>query len=218
MSFESLNASDGAEGERRWNEAGRPVVPSLLVDGETTPVLHVSQIAEALGLPPVPGGPPERNGAEAAAILDAWLADIRGVEPEALLLPTPSRGRTPSNLTVNVFHPFELLPAAWQSGGFPWHPQEDDDRERGLGDRGGLLAFAAETAAGWRRFLDVEDLTARDPLVDTSRGPVRFSALVAFQRWHAAYHYRQLVHAIGDGPGRLDLEPFDDLVLPREVF
>jgi hypothetical protein len=45
------------------------------------PVRHVSQIAEALGLPPVPGGPPERNGADAAAILDAWVGRIRRADP-----------------------------------------------------------------------------------------------------------------------------------------
>jgi hypothetical protein len=218
VSFESLNAADGAEGERRWNEAGRPVVPTLVVDGQATPVLHISQIAETLGLSSAPGGPPGRDGADAAAVLDAWLRHVREADPETLVLPTPSRGRTPCNLTVNVFHPFELLPAAWRDGEFPWHPEEDDDREQQLGGRDGLLAFAESAAAGWRRFLDEEDPEARDPVVRSPRGPVRFSALVSFQRWHAAYHYRQLVHALGGGRTQLDLDSFDDLVLPREVF
>jgi len=49
--------------------------------------------------------------------------------------------------------------------------------------------------------------------VSSPRGPLTFSALVSFQRWHAAYHYRQLVHVRGG-----DLTLPDDLVLPREVF
>jgi hypothetical protein len=50
----------------------------------------------------VPGGPPDRDGADAAAILDAWLARVGNAAPDALLLPTPLRGRTPSNLTVRA--------------------------------------------------------------------------------------------------------------------
>jgi hypothetical protein len=43
---------------------------------------------------------------------------------------------------------------------------------------------------------------------------VRFSTLVSFQRRHAAYHYRQLVHVLGAEP-ELDLTA---LALPRDVF
>ena len=218
MAFESLNAADGEEGERRWTEAGRPTVPSLVVDGRSMPVLHVSQIAEALGLPPPAGRSPARDGADAAAILDAWVGHARATDWETLCGPTPSRGRSARNLTVNVFHPFELLPVAWESGEFAWRPEDDDARERRLTDRQRLLAFAEQVAAGWRSFLAEEDLAGRDPLVESPRGRVRFSALLSFQRWHAAYHYRQLVSVLDVGACALDLGGLEDLVLPLDVF
>ena len=77
-------------------------MPTLVVTGHAFPVLHVSQIASALGLPPAPSGDPQRDGADAAVILEAWLGHIHELEWETLLRPTPSRGRSLRNLTVNV--------------------------------------------------------------------------------------------------------------------
>ncbi len=215
MEHESLNAADGGEGARRWADAGRPVLPSLVVDGRVVPVLHVSQIAEELGLP-VPASVPERDGADTVTILDAWIDAIRRADWEALLEPTPARGRSLRNLTVNVFHPFELLPGAWRTGEFDWRPEDDGEREAALATRQALLAFADAAAAGWRAFLAATDVASQDAPVRSSRGEVRFSALVSFQRWHAAYHYRQLVSVLGSGG--LDLGTFEDLTLPRDVF
>jgi len=214
VEFVSLNAADGGEGSGRWSEAGRPTVPSLLLDGQAHPILHVSQIAELLGLVPPAAGSPARDGASALAILDAWLACAREADWEALVQPTPSRGRTLRNLTVNVFHPFELLPAAWTSGEFPWRPEEDSAREAGFAGRAPLLAWATSAAGSWRSFLAREDIASRDPVLTSPRGETRFSALVSLQRWHAAYHYRQLVHVLEVGDGGL----LDGLALPREVF
>jgi hypothetical protein len=194
------------------------VLPSLLLDGAAVPVLHVSQIAEALGLPSPPSVAPLRDGRDAEAVLDAWLGHLTTIGREELLAPTPSRGRSLRNLTVNVFHPFELLPAAWSGGTFDWRPEEDDARERRLADRDAVLGFAAAAAAGWRSFLDEhgEHLDRRDPAVWTPRGRVTFSALLASQRWHAAYHYRQLVDIAGIGDP-LDLTPFA-LALPDQIY
>jgi hypothetical protein len=189
-----------------------------VVGGRTLPILHVSQLAEALGLPPPPAGSPERDGADAAAILVAWLGHLRRAPWPALLEPTPARGRSLRNLTVNVFHPFELLPAAWTSGELEWRPEDDDSREAALVTQNDVIAFAESTAASWRSFLDGHDLSGRDPLVATPRGQVPFSTLVAFQRWHAAYHYRQLVDVLGGPDGALDLFALDDLALPSDVF
>ena len=149
---------------------GRPTIPSLVVDGRAVPILHVSQIAEALGLPPPPPGSPVRDGADAAAILDAWLGRIRETPWSALLAPTPARGRCLRELTVNVFHPFELLPPAWTSGELDWRPEDDGAREAELASHDDLIAFAEAAATGWRRFRDEHDLAGRDPLVDTPRG------------------------------------------------
>ena len=211
--------SDGGEGEHRWREAGRPLVPTLVVRGELMPVLHVSQIAEALGLPPPPGGSPCRDAQDATVILDAWLSHIRALEWEALLRPTPSRGRSLRNLTVNVFGPFELLPAAWITGSFDWRPEEDGRREAALEDRTALVNFAESAVAGWTRLLIEagDELGRRDPLVASRRGDVPFSTLLSFQRWHAAFHYRQLVEFLQPG-GVLDLAAFEDLGLPRDVY
>jgi hypothetical protein len=187
------------------------------VDGTATPILHVSQLAEALGLTPPAASPPGRDAADAAAILDAWLDRLRTTPWPALLEPTPARGRSLRNLTVNAFHPFELLPAAWASGEFDWRPEDDAEREAPLSGPDELIAFAEAAASGWRGFLDEHDLADTDPLVDTSRGAVPFSTIVAFQRWHAAYHYRQLLVVLGE-PNRLDLLALDDLELPSDVF
>jgi hypothetical protein len=188
-------------------------VPSLVLDGQAHPLLHVSQIAELLGLPaPAVGSPDE--GAGALAVLEAWLAAVRGADWEVLLEPTPARGRSLRNLTVNVFHPFELLPGAWALGEFPWRPEEDGERETALASRDRLLEWALGTAAGWRSFLERGNAAARDPLVTSPRGRTRFSTLVSFQRWHAAYHYRQLGHVLG----RVDERLLDGLALPLDVF
>lgn len=115
---------------------------------------------------------------------------------------------------MNVFHPFELMPAAWETAEFPWYPEDEAAREAQLPDRDALVRFAERTAAIWRSFLGAEDLAARDPLVGSPRGPVRFSALVAFQRRHAAYHYRQLLRVLGEGDDGL----LESVALPREIF
>jgi hypothetical protein len=209
-----VNAADVGDGERRWTEAGRPTVPSLVLDGLAHPVLHVSQIAELLGLAAPTAESPAREGADALTVLEAWLDHVRGADWTALLRPTLARGRTLRNLTVNVFHPFELLPEAWRRGRFPWEPEDDGVREERLATHDDLLRFAEGALSGWRAFLDDEYDPDRDPPVASSRGPVAFSTLVSFQRWHAAYHYRQLVHVLEVDDGL----PLDDLVLPRDVF
>jgi len=194
------------------------VLPSLLIDGATVPVLHVSQIAEALGLPASPSGHPLQVGEEAAAILDAWFSHMPELGWDELIAATPSRGRSLRNLTVNVFHPFELLPRTWQTGEFDWWPEDDEAREHRLVTRDDVLSFAAERAAGWRSFLDAHgaELGYRNPPVSTPRGAITFSALLASQRWHAAYHYRQLVDIVRV-PRPLDLTPFA-LALPDQVY
>jgi hypothetical protein len=43
-----------------------------------------------------------------------------------------------------------------------------------------------------------------------------FSALLSYQRWHVAYHHRQLAVTLGVEPAILD--GLDDVGLPSEVF
>ena len=158
------------------------------------------------GVPPRPARVPDRLGAwftsgperRPAARRRRCSRDPRGVARphprarlETLLRPTPSRGRSLRNLTVNVFHPFELLPAAWTNHRFDWQPEADHIRETAITNIGVLYSFAAHTAANWQRFLNnVGDKLGRcEPVISSPRGDLAFSALLSSQRWHAAYHY-----------------------------
>ncbi len=157
-------------------------------------------------------------------MLDAWVAGLSGLSFHDLVAPTRSRGRSLRNLTVNVFHPFELLPAALEDGDFPWDPDGDAEREAALGTAVAVTEYAAERAAGWRWFLAGlgDRLAGELPLVSSPRGEIAFADLLAQQRWHAAFHYRQLV-AHREGAGWPIAIPFavdrlDGLDLPAEVF
>ncbi|MGL6279432.1 MAG: hypothetical protein ACRC50_07760, partial [Gaiella sp.] len=169
------------------------MLPSLAVDGAVTPVLHVSQLAEALGLPWASQVPASVLAADTLTLLTAWEQGIAGLDTDALLAPTPSRGRSSRNLTVNVHHPFELLPAAWSTGSFPWDPVRDGERERLLGDAEAIRAYAADVAGAWSAFVAATSLALdeRDPVVASPRGSARLSAVLDTQRWHVAYHLRQ---------------------------
>ena len=179
-------------------------------------MLHVSQVAETLGLPWSASLPSSVLASDTRTLLSAWGHGIAALDVGDLLAPTPSRGRSLRNLTVNVHHPFELLPEAWRSGVFPWDPDRDGEREERLADAAAVRAYAAATSAAWGSFVASVGggLDAADPEVETLRGTVRFSVVLDTQRWHAAFHLRQLEHVTG-----LTLLPeLDDLALPAEVF
>jgi hypothetical protein len=212
----SLDVRDGAEGTRRWEAAGRPIVPSVSVDGVVEPVLHVSQLAAAVGVPVRPTFSATLLARDTLVVLDAWLAGIRPLTLEELLEPTPARGRSLRNLTVNVFHPFELLPAAWTTGVFPWDPEEDVAREQPLTTADILVAHATAARASWGEFVRSRgaELSGSDPAVVSPRGDVAFSVLLDVQRWHAAFHLRQLETVLG-----VHLLPeLAGLALPDDVF
>lgn len=211
-----MNVGDAGPGRDRWEAAGRPVVPSLEVDGNAEPVLHVSQLADALGLSWRAPLPADGLAADTVTLLEAWAAGIAALDTDALLAPTPSRGRSLRNLTVNVHHPFELLPEAWAGGGFPWDPDRDGEREARLVDAGAVRGYAAAITARWGAFVasSTPELGMHDPVITSPRGDARFSVVLDSQRWHAAYHLRQLEHVTG---ARL-LPSLGALALPAEVF
>lgn len=193
-------------------------------DQAAQPVLHVSQIAALLGLPEPAHREPARLGRDATAILEAWLSHLGEADFALLTRPTPSRGRSLRNLTVNVFHPFELIPGAWETGRFDWRPEEDERREHELRDVETVLRFAQRAAGGFHDFLTEQgdELGRADRLVGTPRGAVSFSSLLDFQRWHAAYHYRQLVEFLrveGASPQAVFLlDRLVGLSLPADVY
>jgi hypothetical protein len=189
-------------------------VPSVEIGGRAEPVLHVSQLADVLGLPwqaPLPAG---SLAADTVTLLEAWAVGLAELDTDTLLAPTPSRGRSLRNLTVNVHHPFELLPQAWADESFPWDPDRDGEREERLVDAGAVRDYAAGITARWRAFVTANALGTHDPVVASPRGDARFSVVLDSQRWHAAYHLRQLEHVTG---ARL-MPSLDALALPTDVF
>jgi hypothetical protein len=209
---------------RRWAGAGRPPVPSLLIDGVASPILHVSQLASILGLRAPAQLESTRLAWDTVAVLDAWVKLIGPLDLETLVAPTPSRGRSVRNLTVNVFHPFELLPVAFETGRFDWDPDLDDRREATLQDAASAVAYASNRSAVWQDWLKENEtrLLARNPEITSPRGGVTYSSLLDSQRWHAAFHYRQLLVFLDgrrhDLTRALSLESLGGLNLPQEVF
>jgi hypothetical protein len=161
----------------------------------TTPILHVSQLAAALGLQAPQSKEPTQVAWKTLPVLRSWLDHLHGLDPGLLTRPTPSRGRSLCSLTVNVFHPFELLPAAWWTLSFPWEPERDGEREALLKTARGVVAYADRIFAGWNDFVleSAEELGRRDATVVSPRGEVRFSALLDSQLEHASFHHEQLV-------------------------
>ena len=161
---------------------------------------------------------------DAAAVLGAWVRLIRPLDAETLAAPTPSRGRSLRNLTVNVFHPFELLPAAFRTRRFDWDPDQDESREAALRDAAAVVAYASDRHLAWQGWLqdNEADLLADDPDVTTPRGGVTYASLLDSQRSHAAFHYRQLLAFLRtrghDLSGALSPTSLKDLKLPREIF
>jgi hypothetical protein len=200
------------------------VVPSIEIDGRAMPVLHVSQIASLLDLPAVelPANP--RLAFDTVNVLSSWVDILDDMSWEQITAPTRSRGRSIRNLTVNTFHPFELLPTAWRDGRFDWYPEEDQKREDQLHRAEDVRAYARERLLGWQMFLlDVEDeLEQHDPFVESPRGDAYFSAVLTSQRWHCAFHHRQLVHYLEECGASvedlLDVEIIHDLDLPENVY
>ena len=212
------------DGAARWVDAGRPIVPCLLVGRVASPILHVAQLATMLGLEAPSHLAVTRLAWDGAAVLDGWLKLIRPLDQETLTAPTPSRGRSLRNLTVNVFHPFELLPTAFETGRFDWDPTLDQDREAAVQNAAAVVAYASDRHLAWQDWLreNESDLLARDPDITSPRGRVTYANLLDSQRWHAAFHYRQLL-AFLDGRGHdltgaFSLASLDGLTLPAEIF
>ena len=209
---------------RRWEAAGRPIVPSLLVDGSARPVLHVSQLSTWLGLPVPPTEASTRAGWDILGIVRAWVDHLTAVDGALLLEPTPSRDRTLKELTINSFHPLELLPGVWRTGEFEWHPEEDVDRMQALPDAASVRRYAQDVLDGWNLFLldEGEALDERDPEVRSPSGTIAFSTLLTSQRWHVAFHYRQMTVFLASRgvelPSALTPAALAALELPQEVY
>jgi len=187
-------------------------------------VLHVSQLATWLGLPVPPSEASTRAGWDILGLLRAWVEHLEAVDDTLLLEPTPSRERSVKELTVNTFHPLALLSEAWTSADFGWHPEDDAARTEALQDAAAVRRFAQRIADGWNVFLLDEGaaLDDRDPQVRSPRGTLPYSTLLTSQRWHVAFHYRQVTVFLAarglDLPSVLSPEVLETFELPRDVY
>ena len=79
-----------------------------------------------------------------------------------------------------------------------------------------VVGYATAIRSVWGAFVDRRgaELSGSDPSIVSPRGDVAFSVLLDVQRWHAAFHLRQL-DAVLDTHLLPELE---ELVLPAEIF
>ena len=223
VEFESVNPVE-VDGQARWEQLGRPRIPSLVVDGHTTAIYHVSQVASLLGMTPASSAESVRLAWDLAAVLEAWSDQLAAIDFETMIAPTPSRGRTIRNLTVNVHEPVHEMTVAWEHGTFTWDTDRDEGRADRLEDEQAVRSYAEAKTAEWIMFLtDLGDeLGRRRADVQAGAERLSFDALLDAQRFHAAFHYRQLTTSLAQrgeaGPPPLQLDRLDGLRLPETVF
>lgn len=195
----SFNAIGGDEGQERYEQDGKPLIPSIVLDGEVHTFQHPGQIAELLGIE-VEGV--RSAGALAWSLLDVlqrYLDLVRDLDFEQMRLPTESRARDIRNLVVNVFRPIAYLAQSWEDGEFNWFTGEaDTQQETFLRNAKDVLAFAEEILIAFNSFvLDAEAaLDAEERRVDGNRGDMTYATLLTTQRFHVAFHYRQIVDCL----------------------
>jgi len=207
-----------------WGRAGRPDIPAVTVGEVTTTISTIAQLAAAVGEPSPPGPPVAQAAGDNIALLDAWVAHLRVFSWEFLSAPSPSRSRTFRELTVNVFNPFDLLPAAWETGEFPWHPEDDEAKGAAFSSHRELLAWAVGVGKRWSQFVAIEQDAFEDGRVLSSpRGEQEWEPLLVALRWHSAFHYRQLIEFadlkhVARPRGAVDVRTLIGLTLPEDVF
>ena len=159
------------------------------------------------------------------AIMEAWLAHLQAINWTLMTKPTPSRGRTLRNLTVNVHHPITLLSTAWLTARFGWNPDVDDEAiEATLQREDDVRAYASAASVDWMAFLTQhgDHLPESGLIISSSRADVTFSELLSYLRLHSAFHYRQLVQFLATEhvvlQGALSIDTLRDLELPAAVF
>jgi len=189
------------------------------------------QIAAELGLARDPAADAASLVWDLVHLHDAWAALLRPLPWSALTAPTPSRGRTPLELAVNVFHGLRRTIEAWSTGRFDW-ATDDAAREAaeaealaGLRSPAALAGYLERCAAAWRGFaLEAGDGSAdlRRPVADPLGSTVEFRDVLESQRLHAAVHFRQVTHALDAAgiphAGGGALERLHGLTLPEDPF
>jgi hypothetical protein len=212
---------DVGEDAARWQAAGAPVLPALVVDGVAHSLGHPVQVAALLGLAVETIEDPVRLGRDLDRILEAWLEAVALVPWQALLEPTPSRGRAALELAVNTFVPVRLLPAAGGDEALRRHELALESRIAGTDD---LLAFAEPIRLGWIAFLGESEDELRgapDRPIVTPAGTLPYAGVLDAQRLHAAQHLRQVTtHLAAAGLPVIDFRPerLPGLRLPARIY
>lgn len=216
----------------RWQAAGSPPVPTLVVGGVAHVLQHPSQAAELLGL----ATPPELRDARQVAwdidtLVEAWLELARATPWNVLTAPGLVLGRTPLALTVDGLVGVNAVTAALWTGWFHWpgNPETGATGDAEIGPyeasvvatihgRDDLLAFAERVARGFRSSLAEHDTLLQNPAtpVLAVRGRLTLVELLEAQRLHCAGHYRQATAAPGVVQ-TLDLTTLHGLVLAEAI-
>lgn len=191
------------------------------------PIIHPVQIRGILGMPPDESGPEPwlPMAWDIAAVLDDWLRLLQVYDMDLLLAPTMSRGRNTRNLTVNVWRPIGLLPTAYERHFFGWFTGDADLQvEVYLQSVDEVVAFAQRGSHAWQAWLMelTEQGEVDDPFIASTRGDTAYSELMRLQRFHAAFHHRQIVDFLRsagvDFTPRLDVGALAGIGLPDELY
>jgi hypothetical protein len=223
-----------SEQRERWQAAGSPPVPTLVVNGSAHVLQHPSQAPALLGVevPPELRDAP-RVACDLEAIASAWLELVRTVAWEALNEPLPVLARTPLALAVDTSIGLAALPGAYERGWFHW-PGNPVTGETGdaavvayeasvvetIADRDDLLGFVEPVALEVWRFVGGNEMDPARP-VRTPRGELTWVELLEAQRLHAAQHFRQAathLAARGHPVPELDFDAMDGLRLPQAIY
>lgn len=226
------------EHRERWETAGSPAVPTLVVHGTPHVLQHPSEAGVLLGLGVTePFGDARQVAWDIDEIVGAWLELLETTAWEAMQDPLPRLARTPLDLGVDSLVGIAALTHAFSTGWFHWPGNPDtgvtgdaavvgyqDAIVEAIGCRDDLLGFARPVAQAWRHaLLDYDDALRSDPLrpIHAPRGDLPWVRLLEAQRLHAAQHYRQattVVASLGHPVPAFELESLAGLQLPEAIY
>jgi hypothetical protein len=226
------------EHRERWEAAGSPAVPTLVVDGTPHVLQHPSEVGVLLGLGVTePLGDARQVAWDIDKIVGAWLELLETTAWEAMQDPLPRLARTPLDLGVDSLVGIAALTHAFSTGWFHWPGNPDtgvtgdaavvgyqDAIVEAIGCRDDLLGFARPVAQAWRHaLLDYDHALRSDPLrpIHAPRGDLPWVRLLEAQRLHAAQHYRQVTTFLSERRlpmPTLDLAELHGLELPEFVY
>ena len=226
------------EHRERWEAAGSPAVPTLVVDGTPHVLQHPGEAGVLLGLgAPEPLGDARQVAWDIDEIVGAWLELLETTAWEAMQDPLPRLARTPLDLGVDSLVGIAALTDAFSTGWFHWPGNPDtgvtgdaavvgyqDAIVEAIDSRDDVIAFARPVAQAWRHALfDYDEVLRSDPLrpVRAPRGDLPWVRLLEAQRLHAAQHYRQATTFLSERGlpvPSLDLAELQGLELPEFVY